>query len=61
MKISKLPGCCGMRAVTVHLFVESIGQNEMMRELETMRFHGVRGSVIKVAHFGMIKVGYPLL
>lgn len=61
MEGSEFARCGGMGAVAFHLFVEAIGEDEVVGELESMRLHGVRGTIVEVAHFRVIEVRHALL
>lgn len=48
-------------AVAVHLPVEAVRQDEVVGQLEPVRFHGVGGSVVEVADVRGVKVRHPPL
>jgi hypothetical protein len=61
MKVGKFSGGCGVRTVAFHLFVETVRQDEVVSELETVRLHGVRWAIVKVTYFWMIEVRHSFL
>jgi hypothetical protein len=50
-----------MRTIAIHLLVQPVSKNEVMGQLETVRFHRMRWTIVKMAYFRMIKVGYSRL
>ena len=49
-----------MRAITFHLTVEAVGEDEMMGHFYTVGFHGVRWAVVEVTDVRLVEVGDAL-
>jgi len=47
MELGHLSGNSRMRPVAVHLFVQTVAEDEMVGQLEAVRFHRVRRSIVK--------------
>ena len=49
-----------MRAITLHLTVEAVGEDEVVGHFYAVGFHGVGGAVVEVAYVGLVEVGDAL-
>ena len=47
MELCHFPSYGRVRTVTIHLLIESIGQDQMVGQLEAVRFHRVGGSIVE--------------
>jgi len=49
-----------MRAITLHLTVEAVREDEVVGHFYAVGFHGVRGAVVEVAYVRLVEIGDAL-